>query len=197
MEKLSHLNESVSTGYFPAQKSYIEGTGHSDELMGSGVNDRINGNGGDDEIWGDQGNDLLIDADGNNTFYGGDAFDRMRGGTGADPLYGDAGRDLLDGRGGTATLWGGAGPDQFIFDLKAPGTIKIADFSVKDDQLINLRVGNAKEAYMDFMSHAHQDGRNVVYDEGETHLVLRYVKLGQLDMHNFADSGVALKPGLY
>ena len=214
-EKLSHLHDGVSNSYFSAQKSYTEGSGLSDELGGSKFNDVISGNGGDDDMhggigndtiyggkgddqmWGDAGNDLLSDSDGNNGLFGGYGVDRLRGGTGADQLFGVAGRDMLDAGGGGDTMWGGTEGDMFIFDMKSSGSVKIADFSVSEDQLINLRYGSAAEAYKDFLGHAHQEGRHVVYDEGGLHLVLRYVKMEQLTLHNFADPSLALESGMY
>lgn len=214
-DKLAQLHQGVSNSYFSAQKSYTEGSAFSDELLGSKFNDRMSGNGGDDDLyggvgndsvfggagddqmWGDAGNDLLIDTEGNNGLYGGLGADKLRGGAGADQINGGAGRDFIDAGGGGDTVWGGTEGDAFIFNVKASGSVKIADFSVRDDQLINLSYGSAKEAYKDFLEHAHQEGRHVVYDEGELHLVLRYVKLDQLTLNNFAEPGVALESGLY
>lgn len=212
-DKFAHMNHGISVSYFSAAKNYtiatdhadyvagfkynevIEGNAGDDDLFGGNGNDSIYGGKGDDYISGDNGNDLLIDMDGNNMFYGGAGHDQMRGGIGVDVLYGGAGNDLIYGAGGIDTASGGAGADQFVFSAKEAGRLMITDFD-KSDVLINLLSGSADEAYKDFMEHAHQDGRHVVYDSGELHLVLRNFKLELLDVHHFADASIVEKAGL-
>lgn len=213
-EKFANLHEGITQSYFSPFKSYafgsewsddltgskfadlIEGNKGDDDLHGGAAQDTIRGGAGDDAMWGDGGNDLLVDTEGANSFDGGAGHDSIVGGAGADQIFGGKGNDFLAGGGGGDMVWGGRGNDVFVFDVKTSGTTKIADFG-RDDQLLNLRTGSAEEAYKYFVQNAHQDGRNVVYDEGDLHLVLRGVKLSQLDLHNFADPGLAHDLGLF
>ena len=56
------------------------------------------------------------------------------------------------------------------------------------DVLVNVVSGSREESYKDFMEHAHQSGRNVVYDKGETHVVLKANKLADLHIEQFEDA---------
>lgn len=208
LPKISGLFSGIQYSLFSPQKSFVIGSADSDLLYGSKLNDSLIGGGGDDELWasngndtllglggddllnGENGNDLLIDFTGNNTFYGGKGNDTLAAGSGVDALFGGLGDDWIVSGGGVDTAYGGGGHDHFVFAAKSSASLTIRDFGA-DDILVDQSAASAKAAYDNFVGHARQDGRNVVYDAGELHLVLRNFRLAALDIDNFGDSAMA------
>jgi Ca2+-binding RTX toxin-like protein len=204
-DKLASLNPSGSVSYFSPTKSYANGTDNDDAITGSKYNeemhgragddvlyggsgiDRMYGEQGDDALYGDSGNDLLVDADGNNQLFGGNNNDILRGGAGVDRLDGGNDSDIIYGGGGYDWASGGTGIDKFVFSVKDAGKLTVMDFS-DADVLVNLALGSREEAYKDFIEHARQSNRNVVYDNGDTHVVLKAYKLDHLHLENFGDA---------
>lgn len=204
-DKLAHVSEGSTVSTFTKFKSdaygsdsddaisgskfndEIHGQGGDDDLLGGSGNDRLFGEKGDDALTGDAGDDFLFDMDGNNQFFGGSGRDILRGGAGIDQMDGGRDNDVLYGGGGFDWLRGGSGRDQFVFSVKDQGKLTIADFT-DADVLVNIVYGSREESYKDFMEHARQSGRNVVYDNGETHVVLRAFKIGDLHVENFGDA---------
>jgi Ca2+-binding RTX toxin-like protein len=169
----------------------IDGRDGDDRLMGRAGNDSLNGGDGNDRMLGGLGDDVLTDSAGKtNTFSAGQGDDSMFGGLGNDQMSGDIGSDLLFGHGGQDVASGGRGADRFVFDTKEAGTLRIYDFTLADDVLVNLRAATAKEAFTDFMDHATQVGRNVEYRDGEQTVVLLRAHLNQLLLENFAGGDV-------
>lgn len=203
-EKLTTLHDTIVTSHFSKVKAVgighdgddrITGSRFADDLTGNGGddvisggkgNDRMDGGKGNDRLNGDSGNDLVSDLDGNNVLSGGAGHDRIHGGVGDDTLAGGAGNDLIYGAGGRDLMMGGKGVDSFVFNAKEMGTVTIKDFGAQDI-LVNLLAGDAIEAYKHFMDVAHQEGRTVVYDDGEMHLVLQNLDLKSLTEKNFDD----------
>ncbi len=195
----------VIRSFFNDDKSVLDGTDLGERLQGSIRSDIIDGHGGDDLLRGQAGDDTIIGGDGNdrmlggigndvltdlagkrNVFSGGAGDDQMTGGDGNDQMSGDAGRDVLFGNGGDDSVSGGAGADSFVFDIKVQGTLRINDFAYADDLLTNLQVTNAKEAYVNFIEHAMQVGRNVEYHDGNQTVILMHTRLDKLVVENFA-----------
>lgn len=204
-DKMAGLHEDISHSYFSKDKSYSWGSEGNNKIVGSAFADHIDGNGGDDQLnggigndhivggkgndtlGGDSGDDWLFDSEGNNRFVGGTGNDWMRGGTGDDFMTGGAGKDVFYGKGGTDRFEGGAGVDSFVFNAKEAGKITISDFG-KTDILVNALTGNGEEAYKDFMEHAHQVGKNVVYENGELQLTLMKCDLKMFEAGNFGSA---------
>jgi len=77
-----------------------------------------------------------LNADGSGRIGGNDI---LFGGSGNDIIYGQEGNDLITGGGGQDILYGGSGADIFNFDsLDEQGDI-IKDFSIGDNDVIDLR----------------------------------------------------------
>ncbi len=204
-DQLAQLNPGSSVSYFSATKSFAYGTDNDDAITGSKFSDemhgqagddvlvggsgvdRIYGELGDDALSGDSGNDFLYDVDGNNQFFGGNNNDILRGGNGVDRLDGGKDQDILYAAGGYDWATGGDGIDKFVFSLKDSGKLTITDFT-DADVLVNLVMGSRDETYKDFLEHARQSGRNVVYDNGETHVVLKGYNLADLHVEQFGDA---------
>ncbi len=134
-------------------------------IRGTEGNDSLNGGNGAEEIRGDRGDDRLRGEKGNDILDAGDGNDRLKGGAGDD------------------ILTGGNGNDRFIFDLRG-GNDTVKDFGNGGDR---LDFSNFNFATVDdLLSHAHQDGRHVVFtmDGGET-MTLKHVLLSSLDQGDF------------
>jgi Ca2+-binding RTX toxin-like protein len=62
----------------------------------------------------------------------------LRGAGGDDTLTGGAGNDTLIGFGGADSLTGGAGADKFVFNNPNEGIDTITDFTLSDNDVINV-----------------------------------------------------------
>lgn len=212
-EKLINLHDATSYSYFSKEKSYTSATDYNDKLVGSKFADIIEANGGDDKVYGGkgndhldggkgndlldggQGNDWLTDEYGRNSLFGGVGNDSMRGGGENDLLDGGKGNDLIFGNGGDDIASGGRGSDAFVFNAKQAGHLTVQDFDASD-VLVNLLAGSAEEAYKDFLEHAEQFGRTVLYHYGEITVILNNVDLHALEVKNFADGSSVKETGL-
>ncbi|OYU39138.1 MAG: hypothetical protein CFE33_11995 [Pseudorhodobacter sp. PARRP1] len=212
-EKLIGLHDATSYSYFSKDKSYTAATDHDDRIVGSKFTDWIEANGGDDKVYGGKGhdhldggkgndlldggagNDWLTDSSGRNSLFGGAGHDTLRGGSDSDVLAGGKGNDLIFGNGGDDIASGGRGSDTFVFNPRQAGHLTIQDFDASD-VLVNLVVGSAEEGYKDFMEHAEQLGRTVLYHSGDITVILNNVDLRALDVKNFADASVVKEAGL-
>jgi Ca2+-binding RTX toxin-like protein len=204
---LDTLHEGVLRGHYDGKDAWMLGTDKANRLQGTGLSEAIDGRDGNDTLYGRHGDDTLTGGDGDdrllggtgndvltdtagktNAFSGGAGDDRIMGGAGNDQMSGDIGNDTFIGNGGLDSASGGRGTDTFVFDMKAEGTLRIYDFTIADDLLINAQAANAKEAYVNFMDHATQVGRNVEYHDGGQTVVLMKVRLDQIQIENFAGS---------
>lgn len=211
-DKLTTLHEAIVTSHFSKVKAVGIGNDGSDRITGSRFADDLTGNAGDDviagarghdridgglgndQLNGNSGNDYLTDLEGNNVLNGGAGHDRLRAGLGDDTLAGAAGNDLIYAAGGRDLVSGGKGADSFVFNAKEMGALTIKDFGGQD-VLVNLLATTAEEAFKQFMETAHQDGRSVIYDSGEMHLVLQNFDLRELTEKNFADGAALYEQG--
>lgn len=147
-----------------------EGGEGADVLSGTAVF----GHGGDDQLSGSTQSDLL---------HGGEGADTLTGGAGADRLYGGEHSDRLIGTEGDR-LNGGHGDDVFVFNATR-GEVVIEDFNhsaAPEADVIEI----AGMDYASVMSHAHQDGADVVIALGDATLRLERVALDSLEADDFA-----------
>jgi Ca2+-binding RTX toxin-like protein len=106
------------------------------------------GTSGDDVI------DGILIGNLNDAIYGGGGNDTLSGDAGTDSLYGEAGNDNLKAGDGVDTLYGGADADTFIFDAINAASDIIADFSLAQNDKID--VSQVIEGY-DPVTHAITD----------------------------------------
>lgn len=212
-DKLSQLHDGIFRSYISPEKSVFHGseladtmagTKQNDVMFGEAGNDRLNGGAGHDHIDGGKGNDnlsggngndFLIDRYGNNTFSGGAGNDVMQGGSGADRMSGSTGRDVLYGASGTNRLSGGRDSDAFVFNTRDVSRTTITDFD-RSDLLVNLATGSAVHGYKNFVEHARQVGRDVVFVLDDFQLTLKNVRLGEIGAEQFGSSEIAKDAGL-
>ncbi|MEM7620012.1 MAG: calcium-binding protein [Pseudomonadota bacterium] len=136
----------------------LHGDSGDDDLRGSSGEDILNGGDGDDtmrggsdndQLNGDAGADLLFGEGGNDILHGGGGNDDLRGEDGTDLLYGDAGNDVLYAGNGDDTLYADAGLDKlfgqggadtfyFLTEALDGHTDQIRDFSISDNDSINI-----------------------------------------------------------
>lgn len=141
-----------------------------DWLFGGAGRDRAYGGKGHDRLFGKDGRDLLLGGLGKDKLFGGKGNDVLGGGAGNDVLAGSGGRDWLNGGGGDDTLTGGAGRDVFVF-LAGGGADRITDFQ-DDVDTLRLDSGLGIASAADALSHAVDDGTDIVFSFGTDMLVL-------------------------
>ncbi|MCT4559256.1 MAG: type I secretion protein [Pelagimonas sp.] len=159
----------------------LSGGSGQDVLAGGEGQDRLRGGGGGDHLSGDAGRDNLNGGSGADTLLGGEGNDYLNGSSGNDVLSGGGGRDRLYLGAGDDTATGGAGADRFIFrsnDLDG-GTDVIADFSIVEGDLVDLRPLNQSLAGLQM--HALGDDLHIGLGE-ETWLILQGAASDQADI---------------
>ena len=82
----------------------------------------------------------------------------------------------MSGQGGDDHLIGGTGGDRFIFDF---GTTRIEDFTDNTDQILFHNIAGISTV-ADALSHAHQQGMDVVFEFGPASLIVANVTLPAL-----------------
>ena len=138
-------------------------------VSGSAFGDVLDGNSAANTLYGDDGNDTVRGNSGNDKLYGGAGNDLIQGGSGNDWIKGYSGND---------TIWGDLGSDEFVF-VRDAGVDMVQDFQDNVDQVIFLReLGVSTTAQV--MSHARQDGADVVFDFGADDLIIRNATVDQL-----------------
>jgi Ca2+-binding RTX toxin-like protein len=120
-------------------KTYLLGYAGAMTTYGTAANDVIDG--------------ILI-GNLNDTIYAGGGNDTLSGDAGTDSLYGEAGNDNLKAGEGGDMLYGGADSDTFIFDAIAAASNTIADFSLAQNDKIDI--SQVLEGY-DPLTHAITD----------------------------------------
>jgi Ca2+-binding RTX toxin-like protein len=144
-----------------------------DWIYGGLGNDQLNGAAGTDGVFGGEGNDILDLGDGhdagwggagNDLIFAGTGNDFLFGGTGDDWIYGGSGEDLLNAGPGVDGIVTGAGNDTVVFDVQTSGLDVIVDgsFGPGDGDKIEIHNGGGVSDFNAVISHAYQDGPNVV-----------------------------------
>lgn len=111
--------------------------------------------------------------------------DTLSGSNGRDMLKGLGGDDTITGRGGNDLLIGGGGGDTFVYQGHAFGNDVIRDFKANGD-LDVLKFKGVFNGYADVMSHARQQGDNVVItDDAHNSITLQHVQLTDLHAGDF------------
>lgn len=184
------------------KRSWIAGI-DSEEQAG-----RVNGTKWDDYFVGDQGDSKNVDiADvydgrrGDDFIFGLDNGDRLYGGSGNDTIFGGHGADKIFGGSGSDTLWGGTeedvikgggGADSFLFEAWSGGSDMdtILDFDPREKgERITVRTlfGEGIATFEDLKTMMVQQGDdvNIEFNAGFAMLVLKDVRIGQLDETDF------------
>lgn len=172
----------------------IGGNG-ADTLTATSANTLMTGGNGNDKLIGGAGADTLDGGNGNDTVTGGAGIDLMTGANGNDSLDGGAGKDVLDGGLGNDTLVGGAGDDlltgnlgddRFVFS-GAFGHDTVVDFGLLGFGNDKIQLDHTQFAnFSAVMSHAHQDGLNVVITlDADDSITLVATRLSSLSAGDF------------
>ncbi|QRM31582.1 peroxidase family protein [Microvirga sp. VF16] len=168
----------------------LSGGAGNDKLYGRSGNDQLDGGSGNDRLWGEDGHDTLkgmigddhLDGGkGKDRLYGGSGNDSLKGGSGDDRLEGGSGNDLLKGGAGNDKLTGGSGQDTFVFE-KNGGWDTVTDFRNGHDK-IDARSLSGVDSLSDLS--LMQSGNNVEIVHGSDILVLKGVKVSDLDNSDF------------
>ena len=130
------------------------GAGTDGVFGGEGIDILVLGT-GHDAGWGGPGNDIILADTGNDFLFGG---------TGDDWLYGGSGEDRLDAGPGVDGILTGTGNDTVVFDVQTSGLDVIFDgsFGPGDGDKIAILNGGEVSDFNAVISHAYQDGSNVV-----------------------------------
>ncbi|MCB1498892.1 MAG: heparin lyase I family protein [Bauldia sp.] len=169
---LTFGNHEVQVAQEPGDGKTIEGTNGSDNLVGTPNSDKIDAAGGDDTVTGIEGSDTLLGSGGKDVIRGSDGNDKIIGGKSKDKLDGGRGNDSLKGCGGK---------DTFIFEENF-GKDKIKDFKAGKDK---IDLGDFFSSFDDLKGAMDGKGHKVVIDSDEGTIILKGVKISDLDHHDF------------
>jgi Ca2+-binding RTX toxin-like protein len=159
----------------------LHGDAGNDILWGRGGNDQLYGDAGDDALHGEGGDDSLDGGIGADTLSGDGGNDILLGNIGIDILDGGTGLDRLDGGLGSDVLTGGTGADRFVFS-SGYAHDRITDFNGNDFIVLDHLLA---ADFSQVMSHAVQEGADVVFHFGDDWLTLSNKTLGSLNSGDF------------
>jgi Ca2+-binding RTX toxin-like protein len=109
--------------------------------------------------------------------------DNLHGNSGNNELKGQAGLDHLYGHKGDDKLIGGADTDYFHFS-KGDGHDTVADFVIGTDW-IDVHAWNGMDNIDDIKSHAHNQGSDVIIEQGTDSLLIKGYHKADLSMMDF------------
>jgi Ca2+-binding RTX toxin-like protein len=133
----------------------LDGAAGTDGVFGGEGNDILVLGAGHDAGWGGAGNDIIL---------AGTENDFLFGGLGDDWLYGGSGEDHLNAGQGVDGILTEGGNDTVFFDVQTSGLDVITDgsFGPGDGDKIAILNGGEVSDFNAVISHAYQDGPNVV-----------------------------------
>ena len=109
--------------------------------------------------------------------------DKLHGNSENNELKGQAGLDHLYGHKGDDRLIGGADTDYFHFS-KGDGHDTVADFEIGTDW-IDVHAWNGMDNIDDIKSHAHNQGSDVIIEQGTDSLLIKGYHKADLSMMDF------------
>ena len=176
----------------------IQVGGDGDDWIYGGLgNDQLDGRAGTDGVFGGEGNDILVlgaghDAGwggaGNDIILAGTENDFLFGGLGDDWLYGGSGEDRLNAGPGVDGILTGTENDTVFFDVQTSGLDVISDgsFGPGDGDKIEIHNGGQVSDFNAVISHAYQDGPNVVIAfDATTGIYINGYSIAQLAADDF------------
>ncbi|QRM29449.1 calcium-binding protein [Microvirga sp. VF16] len=192
-----------------------------EQLPGSGnyyeLGDQVTG---ETWLWTGPDRDVIVAGDGTQRIWSGEGPDDVSGGNGHDMLFGEGGNDRLYGEDGfdfimgglgSDRLSGGAQDDRFYYSDPAhespatsTGADTIVDFSLEDEDIIDLPVRGTAENYgsagtnATSMDEAAQEANQTYGDDGLTYVYLANEEtdtgylLANLDENDGFETGITL-----